>query len=129
MFSTRALLAHRYYVPLGRVIATRDLGAASAEYPPLQVCVTISGCAADVGRSQQASEVGEVSKTVGAGDEHACVDGASDGRADVHGGEHRDVEHVADVASGERPVLLLDDDHAVVVPPVRQERGEREVAR
>lgn len=85
----------------------------------MQVCVTISVCAREVGRSEQSAQVGEVGETVSAGDKHACVDAAGDRRAHVHGGEDGDVEHVADVTCGERPVLLLDDDHAVVVEAVR----------
>lgn len=95
----------------------------------MQVCVEISGCGRGVDRSQQAAEVGEVGEAVRSGDEHACVDGAGDGGADVDGGEDRDVQDVADVACSEGPIRFLDHDDAVEVSTAREERGEREVAR
>src|SRR5687767_13730769 len=116
MFSTAGDSPCPYYVPLVRPIATSDFGAASAEYPPVQVCVEISGCGRDVGQAQQAAEVGEFGETVRARDEHACVDGSGDGRADADGGENGDVEDVAHVAGGEGALCLLDHDDAVQVP-------------
>lgn len=109
--------------------ATREFGDAEAVYPPLQFCAAISGGGCDWSRTEQTAEVGEIRETVGAGDEHACVDGTSDGRAGADGGEDGDVEHVADIARGERAVGLLDHDHAVVAATVGEQRGEREVAR
>src|SRR5690349_2249829 len=118
MFSTAVCLAHPDYVPAVRVNATRELGDAEAVYPPLQVCAAISGGGCHRSRTEQAAEVGEFAETMGAGDEHACVDGASDGRAGADSREDGDVEHVADVAGGERAVGLLDHDHAVVAAAV-----------